>query len=79
MRGGSSTWSGSLYPSTSPILSKHISYVLWPLPPRTTIAATNCLSAHSLYCRALPACTAVYLVDRVIPMLPRLLCEELCR
>lgn len=23
--------------------------------------------------------TSVYLVDRVIPMLPRLLCEELCR
>jgi hypothetical protein len=26
-----------------------------------------------------PAVPAVYLVDRVIPMLPRLLCEELCR
>jgi DIS3-like exonuclease 2 len=23
--------------------------------------------------------TSVYLVQRVIPMLPRLLCEELCR
>ncbi len=46
------------------------------LPPR---ACPPSRPGSALDKEAQERSTSVYLVDRVIPMLPRLLCEELCR
>ena len=39
---------------------------------------TGCRPGSALDAEALERATSIYLVDEVIPMLPRLLCEELC-
>lgn len=41
-------------------------------------SASHCRTGSKLDEVAQQRSTSVYLVDRVIPMLPRMLCEELC-